>query len=173
MYLTFQEYFEHMNDKPERWGKPLAALLGALDAQMGLGIASIGGKDSMSGSFEGLDVPPTLVSFATAIGNTRDVQSPEFKKANSSIVILRPNYKNGLPEIGSLVAIYKTVEQMIDEGKVLAACDAGLRRRGRGAVQNVRRQPCRPAAIQRYRPERPVQACLRRGHPGTAGCLRR
>ena len=125
MYLTFQEYFEHMSDKPERWGKPLAALLGALDAQMGLGIASIGGKDSMSGSFEGLDVPPTLVSFATAIGNTRDVQSPEFKKANSSIVILRPNYKNGLPEIGSLVAIYKTVEQMIDEGKVLAAATPG------------------------------------------------
>ena len=58
MYLTFQEYFEHLNTAPERWGKPLAALLGALDAQMGLGIASIGGKDSMSGSFEGLDVPP-------------------------------------------------------------------------------------------------------------------
>ena len=92
---------------------------------MGLGIASIGGKDSMSGSFEGLDVPPTLVSFATAIGNTRDVQSPEFKKANSSVVILRPNYKNGLPEIGSLIAIYKTVEQMIDEGKVLAAATPG------------------------------------------------
>ena len=125
MYLTFQEYFEHLNDKPERWGKPLAALLGALDAQMGLGIASIGGKDSMSGSFEGLDVPPTLVSFATAIGNTHDVQSPEFKKANSSVVILRPNYKNGLPEIGSLIAIYKTVEQMIDEGKVLAAATPG------------------------------------------------
>ena len=125
MYLTFQEYFEHLNDKPERWGKPLAALLGALDAQMGLGIASIGGKDSMSGSFEGLDVPPTLVSFATAIGNTHDVQSPEFKKANSSVVILRPNYKNGLPEIGSLISIYKTVEQMIDEGKVLAAATPG------------------------------------------------
>ena len=125
MYLTFQEYFEHMNNQPERWGKPMAALLGALDAQMGLGIASIGGKDSMSGSFEGLDVPPTLVSFATAIGNTRDVQSPEFKKANSSVVILRPNYKNGLPEIGSLIAIYKTVEQMIDEGKVLAAATPG------------------------------------------------
>ena len=67
-----------MNDKPERWGKPLAALLGALDAQMGLGIASIGGKDTMSGSFEGLDVPTTLVSLATAIGNTHDVQSPDF-----------------------------------------------------------------------------------------------
>ena len=70
-------------------------------------------------------MPPTLVSFATAIGNTRDVQSPEFKKANSSVVILRPNYKNGLPEIGSLISIYKTVEQMIDEGKVLAAATPG------------------------------------------------
>ena len=125
MYLTFQEYFEHMNDDPTRWGKPLAALLGALDAQMGLGIASIGGKDSMSGSFEGLNVPPTLVSFATAIGKTRDVQSAEFKKANSSVVMLRPQYKDGLPEIGSLLSIYKTVEQMIDEGKVLAASTPG------------------------------------------------
>ena len=125
MYLTFQEYFEHMNDKPERWGKPLAALLGALDAQMGLGIASIGGKDSMSGSFEGLDVPPTLVSFATAIGNTANVMSPEFKKANSSVVILKPQYKDGMPEIGSLLSIYKIVEQMIDEGKVLAAATPG------------------------------------------------
>ena len=124
-YLTFQEYFEHMGSQPERWGKPLAALLGALDAQMGLGIASIGGKDSMSGSFEGLDVPPTLVSFATAIGNTRSVLSPEFKKANSAVVILKPQYKDGLPEIGSLLAIYKTVEQMIDEGKVLSAATPG------------------------------------------------
>ena len=125
MYLTFQEYFEHLNTAPERWGKPLAALLGALDAQMGLGIASIGGKDSMSGSFEGLDVPPTLVSFATAIGNTANVMSPEFKKANSSVVILKPQYKDGMPEIGSLLSIYKIVEQMIDEGKVLAAATPG------------------------------------------------
>ena len=125
MYLTFQEYFEHLGDKPERWGKPLAALLGALDAQMGLGIASIGGKDSMSGSFEGLDVPPTLVSFATAIGKTSDVISPEFKKANSSIVILKPQYKDGLPEIASLISIYKMVEQMIDRGDVLAAATPG------------------------------------------------
>ena len=103
----------------------MAALLGALDAQMGLGIASIGGKDSMSGSFEGLDVPPTLVSFATAVGNVQNVQSAEFKKANSSVVMLRPQYKDGLPEIGSLLAIYKIVEQMIDEGKVLAAATPG------------------------------------------------
>ena len=124
-YLTFQEYFERLGNKPERWGKPLAALLGALDAQIGLGIASIGGKDSMSGSFEGLDVPPTLVSFATAIGNTANVMSPEFKKANSSVVILKPQYKDGMPEIGSLLSIYKIVEQMIDEGKVLAAATPG------------------------------------------------
>ena len=84
---------------------------------MGLGIASIGGKDSMSGSFEGLDVPPTLVSFATAIGNTANVMSPEFKKANSSVVILKPQYKDGMPEIGSLLSIYKIVEQMIDEAR--------------------------------------------------------
>ena len=126
MYLTFQEYFEHLGDAPERWGKPMAALLGALDAQMGLGIASIGGKDSMSGSFEGLDVPPTLVSFATAIGNTRAVLSPEFKKANSAVVILKPQYKDGLPEINSLLSIYKIVEQMIAEGKVLSAATPGF-----------------------------------------------
>ena len=125
MYLTFQEYFPHLNDVPERWGQPMAALLGALDAQMGLGIASIGGKDSMSGSFEGLDVPPTLVSFATAVGKTTDVLSPEFKKANSAVVVLRPNYKDGLPEVGSLLSIYKVVEQMIAEGKVLAAATPG------------------------------------------------
>ena len=125
MYLTFQEYFEHLGDAPERWGKPMAALLGALDAQMGLGIASIGGKDSMSGSFEGLDVPPTLVSFATAIGDTRNVQSPEFKTSNSAVVLLRPNSKNGLPEIGSQIAVYKAVEQMIAEGKVLSAATPG------------------------------------------------
>ena len=125
LYLTFQEYFEHMGAQPERWGKPLAALLGALDAQMGLGIASIGGKDSMSGSFEGLDVPPTLVSFATAIGDTRSVVSAEFKKANSAVVVLKPQYKNGLPTISSLLANYFIAEQMIAEGKVLAAATPG------------------------------------------------
>ena len=89
-YLTFQEYFERLGTAPERWGKPLAALLGALDAQMGLGIASIGGKDSMSGSFEKLDVPPTLVSFATAIGKANKVVSTEFKKPESTVVLIRP-----------------------------------------------------------------------------------
>lgn len=84
-YLTFQEYFERLGSQPERWGKPLAALLGALDAQLGLEIASIGGKDSMSGSFEQLDVPPTLVSFATAIGRADRVVSTEFKSRRAAL----------------------------------------------------------------------------------------
>ena len=116
-YLTFQEYFERLGDKPERWGKPLAALLGALDAQMGLGIGAIGGKDSMSGSFEDLDVPPTLVSFATAIGKTSRVISTEFKKGHSSVVLLRPFYKEDgvTPNFESLKANYYITEQLIEK----------------------------------------------------------
>ena len=162
LYLTFQEYFEHMGAQPERWGKPLAALLGALDAQMGLGIASIGGKDSMSGSFEGLDVPPTLVSFATGIGDTRSVVSAEFKKANSAVVVLKPQYKNGLPTISSLLANYFIAEQMIAEGKVAGRRHAGLRRHCRGAVQDVRGQPCGPGAERQGDHAGAVQPLLRR-----------
>ena len=126
-YLTFQEYFERLGSKPERWGKPLAALLGALDAQMGLGIASIGGKDSMSGSFEQLDVPPTLVSFATAIGKAGRVISTEFKKPESTVVLVRPilDPETGCPNFFSLKANYKMVEQLIEEGMVAAACSVG------------------------------------------------
>ena len=127
-YLTFQEYFERLGDQPERWGKPLAALLGALDAQMGLGIASIGGKDSMSGSFEDLDVPPTLVSFATAIGKASKVISTEFKKPESTVVLLRPliDEKTGCPDFSSLKANYKIVEQMMEQGIVVAASSVGF-----------------------------------------------
>ena len=126
-YLTFQEYFERLGTKPERWGKPLAALLGALDAQMGLGIASIGGKDSMSGSFEQLDVPPTLVSFATAIGKASKVVSTEFKKPESTVVLIRPilDPETGCPNFFSLKANYKIVEDMIEEGMVASACSVG------------------------------------------------
>ena len=126
-YLTFQEYFERLGDQPERWGKPVAALLGALDAQMGLGIASIGGKDSMSGSFEDLDVPPTLVSFATAIGKANKVISTEFKKPESTVVLLRPliDEKTGCPDFSSLKANYKIVEQMMEQGIVVAASSVG------------------------------------------------
>ena len=127
MYLTFQEYFERLGDRPERWGKPLAALLGALDAQMGLGIASIGGKDSMSGSFEDLDVPPTLVSFATAIGKTHRVVSTEFKKGHSSVVLLRPFYKEDgvTPNFASLLSNYYIADQMMEKGIVLSASAVG------------------------------------------------
>ena len=126
-YLTFQEYFERLGTAPERWGKPLAALLGALDAQMGLGIASIGGKDSMSGSFEKLDVPPTLVSFATAIGKANKVVSTEFKKPESTVVLVRPiiDPETGCPNFFSLKANYKIVEDMIEEGMVASACSVG------------------------------------------------
>ena len=126
-YLTFQEYFERLGSKPERWGKPLAALLGALDAQMGLGIAAIGGKDSMSGSFEQLDVPPTLVSFATAIGKANKVVSTEFKKPESTVVLIRPiiDPATGCPNFFSLKANYKIVEDMIEEGIVASACSVG------------------------------------------------
>ncbi|MEA5146323.1 MAG: phosphoribosylformylglycinamidine synthase subunit PurQ [Candidatus Limiplasma sp.] len=87
-YLTFQEYFPRTGTDPLRWGQPLAALLGALDAQMGFGIAAIGGKDSMSGTFEQLTVPPTLVSFAIAPGTTGEAVSPEFKAAGHSLYYL-------------------------------------------------------------------------------------
>ncbi|MGN0708279.1 MAG: phosphoribosylformylglycinamidine synthase [Faecalibacterium sp.] len=127
-YLTFQEYFERLGTQPERWGKPLAALLGALDAQMGLGIASIGGKDSMSGSFEQLDVPPTLVSFATAIGSANKVVSTEFKKSNSTVVLLRPliDPESGCPDFTSLKANYRMAEQLMAEGRVLSASSVGF-----------------------------------------------
>jgi len=92
VYLTFQEYFEHPGKDGKRWGKPLAALLGAFKAQMELGIGSIGGKDSMSGSFEDLDVPPTLVSFAVTTGNVNEVVSPEFKKAGNKVFLIKPEY---------------------------------------------------------------------------------
>ena len=126
-YLTFQEYFERLNDVPERWGKPMAALLGALDAQMGLGVGAIGGKDSMSGSFEKLDVPPTLVSFATAIGNTKNVTSAEFKNIGSSVVLLKPLYRDGLvPDYASQKDVFAAVAHLIAQGNVRAAAAVGF-----------------------------------------------
>ena len=120
-YLTFQEYFERLGRDPKRWGKPFAALLGALDAQRDLGVAAIGGKDSMSGSFEDLDVPPTLVSFAIAAGDVDNVVSPEFKLPGSKVVLLEPEYDGLLPKAESLLAVYETVEQLIRGKKVLSA----------------------------------------------------
>ena len=121
-WLTFQEYFERTQDNPSRWGKPFAALLGALEAQLNLGIGSIGGKDSMSGTFEDIDVPPTLVSFAVSVTNTDKVLSPEFKEAGSKVVFLAPKYdENGLPDFESVKAVFDEVEDLISEGKVKAA----------------------------------------------------
>ncbi|OUO92523.1 phosphoribosylformylglycinamidine synthase [Gordonibacter sp. An230] len=126
MYLTFQEYFEKLRDVPERWGKPVAAVLGALMAQVDLGVGAIGGKDSMSGSFEDLDVPPTLVSFATAVGPVDRVTSPEFKGAGHSIVRIAPaSYEGVRPEAAGLLEALSTVERLIGEGAALAVSTPG------------------------------------------------
>ncbi len=122
VYLTFQEYFKKPMKDGERWGQPLSALLGAFRAQLDLGIAAIGGKDSMSGSFENLDVPPTLISFAVTTGKDYEVISPEFKKSGSSVYLLKPEYdKYGIPVTDSLIALYNRVTSLMREGKVLSA----------------------------------------------------
>lgn len=121
MYLTFQEYFKRLGSDPARWGSPLAALLGALKAQVELGVAAIGGKDSMSGTFEHIDVPPTLVSFAVASGRTGDVISPEFKGPGHRVVLLAPERDGFLPRADSFNAVCARVEALIAEQKVLAA----------------------------------------------------
>ena len=122
VYLTFQEYFEKLKSDPKRWGKPLAALLGAFEAQKDLEIASIGGKDSMSGSFENIDVPPTLVSFAVTDEKIKNIISPEFKNYNSKVVLLKSEYdSNNLPIASSLVNNFKIVTKLVREGKVCSA----------------------------------------------------
>ena len=122
VYLTFQEYFEKPMKDSKRWGKPLAALLGAFKAQMELGVAAIGGKDSMSGSFEKLDVPPTLISFAVTTDKVDNVISPEFKKAGSKVVLVSPEYNaDGLPVTASLIDLFNKVTSLMREGKVLSA----------------------------------------------------
>ena len=121
VYLTFQEYFKKPGHDGKRWSQPLCALLGAFSAQLDLEIAAIGGKDSMSGSFEKLDVPPTLVSFAITTEKAQNIISPEFKHTGSRVLWLRPKYlENGLPEIGSLKALYGTVHKAVCSGKLLS-----------------------------------------------------
>ncbi len=127
VYLTFQEYFERLGKDAKRWGKPLSALLGAFRAQMELGIGSIGGKDSMSGSFEDLDVPPTLVSFAVTAGKTSDVVSPEFKKAGNKVIMLSPEFGvDGLPKPDSLVSTFNKVTELLRNGKAVSCYTLGL-----------------------------------------------
>ena len=126
-YLTFQEYFERLGKDPSRWGKPLAALLGAFQAQMDLGIGAIGGKDSMSGSFENLDVPPTLVSFAVSTGKTQEVISPEFKTAGHTVCLLDTHLdENGLPVTESLLKNFALVTELLRSGKAVACYTPGM-----------------------------------------------
>ena len=121
-YLTFQEYFEKPNKDASRWGKPCAALLGAYKAQKQLGLSAIGGKDSMSGSFEKIDVPPTLVSFAVTTDNLDKVITPEFKKSGSKVVLL-PAKKtaDGLIDTDDLIASFRIIEKLNSEKKILSA----------------------------------------------------
>ena len=122
VYLTFQEYFEKPKADKHRWGKPLAALLGAFKAQKDFGVASIGGKDSMSGSFDDLDVPPTLVSFAVTTGDVNEVISGEFKNPGHRVVLLSPKYNDEqLPDPASQIALFNLVHRLVEEKKVLAA----------------------------------------------------
>ncbi len=127
VYLTFQEYFEKPGRDPHRWGKPLAALLGGFRAQMDLGIASIGGKDSMSGSFEQLDVPPTLVSFAITTGRLSDVVTNHAKAPGHKLVCLTPVLtEDGLPAADSLISLWNRVTALMRDGKVYAAYTPGF-----------------------------------------------
>ena len=127
VYLTFQEYFPKPGRDPQRWGQPLAALLGAFEAQKALGIGAIGGKDSMSGSFEQLDVPPTLVSFAVTTAKTADILSPETKKPGSRVILLETKTdENDLPETASLLENFRKVSLLSRAGKVLACYTPGL-----------------------------------------------
>ncbi len=121
--LTFQEYFERLHDVPSRWGKPAAALLGALKAQIGYKCPSIGGKDSMSGSFNELDVPPTLVSFAVGMSEASKTVSAQFKRADSTVKLLPlpVDESTGLPDFENAMALMVKVYEGIRSGKILAA----------------------------------------------------
>ncbi|MEE0945155.1 MAG: phosphoribosylformylglycinamidine synthase [Clostridia bacterium] len=123
IYLTFQEYFERLGNNPKRWGKPFAALLGAYRTQLELGIAAIGGKDSMSGSFNELDVPPTLTSFAVAPVKADKVISQEIKKSGTKLVLYTlKRDSNDMPDFDALKAMYEKVNALIESGKVLSSC---------------------------------------------------
>ena len=126
-YLTLQEYFPRTQNDPKRWGLPFAAMMGAFRAQTALGIAAIGGKDSMSGTFENIDVPPTLVSFAVGVTYASSVITPEFKKAGSKVYLLRPLYdKNKIVNFDDLKRLYGYVSQMMANRKILSCQAVGF-----------------------------------------------
>ena len=125
-WLTFQEYFERTQNDPKRWGKPLAALLGAFKAQLEMGCGAIGGKDSMSGTFEQIDVPPTLVSFAVSTAKADKVISTEFKSADSQVIMITPEYDaNGLPDFNIIKTVFDEVEEIIADGRAKAVWTIG------------------------------------------------
>ena len=120
--FTFQEYFRRMTEDPHRWSQPFAALLGAYAAQLGFGLPSIGGKDSMSGTFNDIDVPPTLVSFAVDVAKQRDVITPELKSLGHKLVWLRaPKAEYDLPDFEALKDQYAKLHEDIQAGRVVAA----------------------------------------------------
>ena len=127
VYLTFQEYFEKLGKDSEKWGKPLSALLGAFKAQMGLGIAAIGGKDSMSGTFEDINVPPTLVSFAVTTEDIDNIISNDFKAAGHRVLLIKPDTdSDGLADLKSLKKVFAEVTGLMREGRVYAAYTPGF-----------------------------------------------
>lgn len=120
--FTFQEYFKRMSNDPSRWSQPFAALLGAYDAQIGYGLPSIGGKDSMSGTFQDIDVPPTLVSFAVDVAKEKDIITPELKKAGSRIVqFWIPKDEYDIPVYEEVMSLYHRIAELIEEGAILSA----------------------------------------------------
>ncbi len=124
--FTFQEYFEKPGTDPKRWGKPLAALLGAYEAQKGFGLPSIGGKDSMSGTFDKIDVPPTLVSFAVCVENEKNIISPEFKKAGNALILVKcPKDDMEIPDFERLKGVYGAVYKLVKDKKILSAYALG------------------------------------------------
>jgi len=127
VYLTFQEYFRHPGKDGRRWSQPFEAVLGAFKAQMNLQIGAIGGKDSMSGTFENIDVPPTLVSFAVTTSKTGRIVSPEFKAAGHKVIFLGAKFdENGLPETESLLALFDRVAELLKSGRAVACYTPGM-----------------------------------------------
>ena len=120
--FTFQEYFRRMSEDPRRWSQPFAALLGAYSAQIGFGLPSIGGKDSMSGSFNEIDVPPTLVSFAVDVAKEKDIITPEFKRAGNRLFLFKiEKDAYDLPVYGQVMKLYGVLHDLIRKGIVISA----------------------------------------------------
>ena len=120
--FTFQEYFRRMSENPRRWSQPFAALLGAYDAQIGFGLPSIGGKDSMSGTFNEIDVPPTLVSFAVDVAKEKDIITPEFKNAGDQLILFEiEKNEYDLPVYAQVMKLYDAIHEMIQKGAIVSA----------------------------------------------------